>query len=34
MRANNWGRLRLDCENVIGSTLDPNCRWDMIPLIE
>ena len=28
MSANNWGRLRLDCENVIGSTLDPNCRYD------
>lgn len=27
MSPNNWGRLRLDCENVFGSTLDPNCMW-------
>ena len=34
MSGNNWGRLRLDYENVIGSPLHPNCRCDMIPLIE
>ena len=34
MSGTNWGRLRLDYENVIGSPLHPNCRCDMIPLIE
>ncbi|MBB1557450.1 MAG: hypothetical protein HG439_003110 [candidate division SR1 bacterium] len=34
MSDNNGGRLRLDYENVIGSPLHPNCRCDMIPLIE
>lgn len=31
---NNGGKLKLEYENVIGSPLHPNCRCDMIPLIE
>lgn len=34
MTGNNWGKLKLEYENVIGSPLHPNCRCDMIPLIE
>ena len=34
MLGNNWGKLKLEYENVIGSPLHPNCRCDMIPLIE
>ena len=34
MTGNNGGKLKLEYENVIGSPLHPNCRCDMIPLIE
>lgn len=34
MLGNNWGKIKLDYEDVIGSPLHPNCRCDMIPLIE
>ena len=34
MLGNNWGKIKLDYEDVVGSPLHPNCRCDMIPLIE
>ena len=34
MIGNNGGKLKLEYENVVGSPLHPNCRCDMIPLIE
>ncbi len=34
MLGNNWGKMKLDYEDVVGSPLHPNCRCDMIPLIE
>lgn len=34
MRGGNGGRLKLDYEEVIGSPLHPNCRCDMIPLLD
>lgn len=34
MIGENGGKLKLDYENVIGSPLHPNCRCDMIPLLE
>lgn len=34
MLGNNWGKMKLDYEDIVGSPLHPNCRCDMIPLIE
>lgn len=34
MLGNNWGKIKLDYEDIVGSPLHPNCRCDMIPLIE